>query len=157
MPRALLRTTSDSVVPACCAGTLHSGEFALRKRVYGSQEDSHHPALQLTVPKHHLATAHHQSLCWPEQGISVSLSQETHSSSPARSMRKSGRRVHCNVKQTKDGHGKAALPDRAEEAARTMLLPAQPDGNSPKLSRALGYSSTTELGKLAVLVVPENT
>lgn len=139
MPRALLaHPPTIQLVPMCCSGTLYNGEFALRKWVYGWQED---PALQLTVPKHCLATACHQQLCWPEQGLSVSLPQGTHSSSPASSARKSGRRVQCNVKQTKDGHGKAALPDRAEVAARTILSPAQPDGNSPKLSPALNYKA----------------
>jgi len=75
----------------------------------------------------------------------------THSSSPAHSGIKSGRRDHCNEKQSEDGCGKAPLSSRAEVAARSVLSPAQPDGNHPNLFPALQLqSSMTELGKPTV-------
>lgn len=88
---------------------------------------------------------------WVEQGLSVPWPQGTRSSSPAPSGIKSGSRDHCNAKQSGGGHSKAPLSDRTEVAARSILSPAQPDGNHPNLFPALRLQSrTTELGKPAV-------
>lgn len=88
---------------------------------------------------------------WLEQRLSVPWPWGTHSSSPAHSGLKSGRRDHCNAKQSGDGRGKAPLSGRAQVAARSILSPAQTDGNHPNLFPALQLqSSTTELGKPAV-------
>lgn len=75
----------------------------------------------------------HQAAPLAGAGALSAWPQGTHSSSPAHSGIKSGRRDHCNAKQSGDGCGKAPLSSRAEVAGRSIVSPAQPDGNHPNL------------------------